>query len=56
MHKSARNSSRLQEKYKQKGKVDNLLTDSKTDQTKPLSFGITTFIDYILFMSNLHNI
>ena len=32
-HKYARKSSRLQEKYKQKSQVDNLLTDSQPDST-----------------------
>ena len=49
-------SPRLQEKYKQKGKVDNLFKDSQHDQTKPLNFILATSIDYIIFMPNLHNI
>ena len=35
-HKRVRKSPRLQEKYEQKGQVDNVPTDSQVDQTKTL--------------------
>ena len=45
-HKRARKSPCLQERYKQKGQVDNLLTDSQliesTDPTEPLDVALAT--------------
>ena len=38
-HKRARKSPRLQKKYRQKGQVDNLPTDSQPDPTETLNVG-----------------
>lgn len=49
-HKHARKSPRLQEKYKQKNQVDNLLTDSHPDPTEPLDVGLDTSIAHSTFL------
>ena len=43
-HKRARKSPHLQEKYGQKGQVDNLPTDSQPDPTETLDVGPPTYI------------
>ena len=43
-HKRARKSPRLQEKYGQKGQVDNLPTDSQPEPTETLDVGPPTSI------------
>ena len=52
-HKRARKSTRLQEKYGQKGQVDNLPTDSQPDPTDTLDVGLPTSIAH-KFLINFH--
>ena len=54
--KRARKSPRLQEKYRGKGQVDNLPTDSQTDPTETLHVGHTNthssqfFNEFLLYL------
>ena len=55
-HKSARKSPRLQEKYGQKGQIDNLLTDSQPYPTETLDVGPLISIAYKLLIFILFSI